>query len=134
MKEPNADRAIEDSVDRVADGSVDRAVEANAGREIEVDVDQVIEALADGYRRQLLAELRERNPHGEVPTENLGGGTGEELAIEMVHVHLPRLAENEFIEWDRRSGTVARGPRFQELVPLLDLLVETGSDFSASEH
>ncbi len=41
----------------------------------------------------------------------------------MQHVHLPKLEEYGFIEWDRDSHEVRKGPKFNEIQPLLELLV-----------
>ncbi|MBV0923961.1 hypothetical protein KTS45_07065 [Halomicroarcula limicola] len=41
----------------------------------------------------------------------------------MHHVHLPKLADHGFIEWDRESDEIRRGPNFDRARPLLELLV-----------
>ncbi|WP_254544885.1 transcriptional regulator [Halomarina pelagica] len=37
-------------------------------------------------------------------------------------VHLPKLADYGFIEWDRNTHEVMKGPKFDEIRPLLELL------------
>lgn len=86
---------------------------------------EAFEALAHEYRRQLLADLRETNPSGELPRESLGTGSPGCIAVEMTHVHLPKLDEYGFVAWDRESETVFRGSRFEEIMPLLEAVVES---------
>lgn len=95
--------------------------------------DDVLSALANVHRRRLLVELREQNPHGEVPDASYGTTPPDQLEVEMVHVHLPKLADDGFVEWNRETGTVTRGPRFGDLVPVLNLLAEDGSVLAVGE-
>ena len=109
-----------------------------------IDNDKLFGALADSRRRQLLVELVTHNPH-HVPElsgksqeianadENLFQqhlassrtvpGVDEEL-LRLHHVHLPKLADYGFIEWDRDAHVVTKGPRFDEMRPLLELLID----------
>ncbi|ELY62142.1 hypothetical protein C493_00965 [Natronolimnohabitans innermongolicus JCM 12255] len=45
------------------------------------------------------------------------------------HVHLPKLADYDLIEWHRGICCVERGPRFDEVRPLLEQLPD-GTDSS----
>lgn len=85
-------------------------------------LDDAMEALANSNRRRLLRELRNDDPPGVIPVTSLETGPGERSAIEMTHVHLPKLAEEDIVEWDRESGTVGRGPAFEWVMPVLDVL------------
>jgi len=40
----------------------------------------------------------------------------------MHHGNLPQLADANYIKWDRDTDLVWRGPRFDDLRPLLELL------------
>lgn len=78
-------------------------------------ISAVLEALADARRRQLLA-LWELDPGGgdavRVPEDVRDGREDvDALRVELYRVHLPELAEAEFVEWDG-DGTVERGSRF----------------------
>ncbi|MGA9401220.1 hypothetical protein [Haladaptatus sp.] len=42
----------------------------------------------------------------------------------MQHVHLPKLEDYGYIDWNRISEQVTKGPQFDEIKPLLTLLVE----------
>lgn len=44
------------------------------------------------------------------------------LTIRLEHVHLPKLDDAGLIEWDRDTDTITRGPRFDEVEPVLRLL------------
>ncbi len=85
-------------------------------------MEDVFSALSDETRRQLLVQLQER-PRLDVPCDF--GEQDSEVAI--VHLHLPKLDEADLIEWDRESRTVERGPRFDELKPLLSAVEEMES-------
>lgn len=93
-----------------------------------------MEALAHEHRRQLLLELRDDNPHGETPTESGEAVRAEDLAIEMNHRHLPKLDVLGFVEWDRVTGTVYRGPRFDELEPHLDVIADDESELPVDDQ
>lgn len=90
-------------------------------------MDTVLNVLEKRYRRRLLVALLEHNPQvadnpqissdTESATENL-----ETLTILTWHKHLPKLEESEFIEWDRDTNSIQKGPQFDEIQPLLELL------------
>ena len=75
--------------------------------------DAAFEALTDEYRRRLLVGLFHRGPNDGIdPTAFLDGDSvtrHENERIAMHHRHLPRLAEDDFVEWNRDAGTVSKG-------------------------
>lgn len=85
--------------------------------------DDALDALAHRERRQLLRALLESNPQDARPVR---AGDADEAALEqllaMRHVHLPKLQDYGFVEWDRDTDEVSTGPNFAEIRPLLDLL------------
>ncbi|WP_440763760.1 DUF7344 domain-containing protein [Natronorubrum sp. DTA7] len=108
-----------------------------------VNHDEVFDALADSHRRQILVKLLSSPRYIPKPSgisreiaeadENLlrrhlsSSRTiveVDEYSVSMHHIHLPTLAENRFIEWDRGDNLVLQGPRFDELKPHLSLLAE----------
>lgn len=115
--------------------------------------DEVFEALADRQRRELLVELLESGqyyvpelPSGsqEIAEANRGflreylstareSSVGDEELISMHLVHVPKLADDRFIEWDRADRVVTKGPRFDELVPVLELIDELRDDRSVTD-
>lgn len=83
------------------------------------------DVLSNRQQRRILLALLERSPRSDSPSD-LGGfeadadaDASETLRIEYRHVHLPKLDEYGFLDWDQATGTVERGPRFAEVEPLL---------------
>lgn len=106
------------------------------------DIDSVFDALAAAQRRQVLARLLDHEPqhveklsdasremadaHEAFLSQYLSG-SHESAAVDkellrIYFVHLPKLVEYGFAEWDRDTEIVTRGPRFDEIRPFLDLL------------
>lgn len=90
---------------------------------------RAFEALANRYRRQLLLALFEANPQDDGDLDPLDllkqGETTADLdvtQVELHHAHLPKLADMGFIEWDRESGELSKGPNWNEIAPLLQLM------------
>jgi len=87
-----------------------------------------LSALADPYRRQLLLALLDHNPQDDDDRDPLniveGGEEPEVLETELVHAHLPKLADMEYITWDRTENTISRGPKWEQIAPLLELIHE----------
>lgn len=88
------------------------------------DLDTMLDVLANKYRRRVLVALLEHNPrtittHRSPTTSPSEQGT---LMISMRHTHLPKLEEAGFIEWDRETNVVRKGPQFEEIRPLLELM------------
>lgn len=90
-----------------------------------VQFDDALDALADVQRRKLLLSLLDHNPQDDAPVM-MGGSESEIEALQslttMNHVHLPKLVEYGFIEWDKEANEVSKGPNFVEIRPLLELL------------
>ncbi len=82
------------------------------------------DALGDERRRTLLTTLSEESPLDATTSLTPNGDrTGSNTdQIEMVHCHLPKLVDEGFIHWNRDTNEIDRGPRFEELQPLLDVI------------
>lgn len=50
-------------------------------------------------------------------------------SIRLYHNHLPKLVDYGFIEWNRDENKVQKGPKFDEIRPLLVLLEENRETF-----
>lgn len=97
-------------------------------------LDEIMEALADEHRRQLLAALAEENPEAPVQTPEgvqLGREPLDNLQIEMYHQHLPQLEEVGFIEWKKEEAVVVKGPKFEQIEPVLELFEEHKKELPA---
>lgn len=87
--------------------------------------DDTFTALANDHRRKLLSALAESNPQDDVR----GAATGDSretdldrLRTEMYHQHLPKLEDYGFIRWNRDTNEVVKGPQFEEIHPVLELM------------
>lgn len=88
--------------------------------------DTLFEALANDQRREILFDLVEQQSQAVEPisldappdTPN----NRKETIIQKHHVHLPKLNEFGFINWDPDMHTVEPGDRFEEIRPALELL------------
>lgn len=89
-------------------------------------MDEYFEALTNIHRRRLLVALLEHNPQRDnldVPTDvHEGEKPVEVLQIELFHSPLPMLEAAGFICWNRDTHDVVKGPRFEEIRPLLELM------------
>lgn len=107
-----------------------------------IENDDVFDALATRQRRALLVSLRDTEFQFIAPLSDSSGavadahegflreflrssremdGVDKEL-LRFHHVDLPMLAKRGFIEWTEGVPTVTKGPRFDELLPLVELL------------
>lgn len=117
------------------------------------EYDDVFDALANGRRRELLLDLADGEPQ-RVP--ELSGSTAElatahEAFLEecvsgatdfpgvntqllrTYRVHLPKLSDYGFIEWDSETKLVWRGARFEEVTPMLEWLAAQEADRSVPD-
>jgi hypothetical protein len=93
-------------------------------------LDIQMDILSNVHRRRLLFALMRENPQSD-ETETVGPeASHRQQAILMRHVHLPKLEGSGYIDWDRTSSRVTKGPQFDEIEPLLTLLVENSGTLS----
>ena len=92
-------------------------------------LNELFEMLSHGVRRRTLIAIGRKNPRDEdeLTSESLADedASDEELDVltkELYHTHLPKLADAGFINWDPDDGVVTRGPRFEDIAPLLNLM------------
>lgn len=92
------------------------------------DADAVFSALAASERRRLLAILTDHSPSETVAFATLQSTLVDEpehthdrdVCISLFHVHLPLLEDHGFVRWDPETNEIGRGPRFDDLEPMLD--------------
>jgi hypothetical protein len=90
--------------------------------------DTVLDSLANSYRRQLLVALLSHSSQADDNCDPLNIVTTEAepdvLLVELVHRHLPKLADRGYIAWDRTTNEISKGPNWNEIAPLLELIHE----------
>jgi hypothetical protein len=87
-------------------------------------LDRAFHVLEDPVRRHLLTTLLEGESGDGVHLRELGIETLDDgqFELDLHHRHLPKLADNGYVEWDRASDTVRQGPEFDEIRAVVDLL------------
>lgn len=80
--------------------------------------------------------VRQRQAAGEHPASPDGPAAGDHedeptrgLEIELYHDHLPKLENEDLIEWDRESRVVSRGPAFESVEPALGAIATNREAF-----
>jgi predicted transcriptional regulator len=96
--------------------------------------DDLIDALAARQRRRLLIALVEDTPQDVsegicADAETDADALGQRVLL--CHCHLPKLADSGFIEWHGETHTVTRGPNFDAIRPLLELLADHEDELPA---
>lgn len=87
--------------------------------------DRALTTLSHACRRRLLFELYEEVDSAEENAINYTGippFESETRQILLYHVHLPLLEESGYVEWNEAERTIQRGPRWEEIEPLLELI------------
>jgi len=101
-------------------------------------LDDALDALADRWRRALLLALLESNPQStDPPAWKIDGGDDEDELdplVKLRHVHLPKLEDYGFVEWDREADEIRKGPQFAEIRPLLELLDDHREELPSDWH
>jgi hypothetical protein len=94
--------------------------------------DTMMTTLSSVERRQILVNLLENN------SQQVGRdvATGESIderhnSITLIHVHLPKLEADGFIDWNRKTGEISKGPTFEEITPILEALQSRRTDLPA---
>lgn len=105
-------------------------VDTIEGRAVSSDaIDSMMGALESRTRRVILMTLL--GAPTEISIDTLERRVNDENArIRLLHSELPRLANAGYIRWDEDAETVATGPRFSEVEPLVQLLKEYHTAFS----
>ncbi|MHC3437479.1 DUF7344 domain-containing protein [Natrialbaceae archaeon A-gly3] len=99
----------------------------------ESDWKTLLTSLTDESRCQLLISLIEQEPSGtSVTVPDDIDREMDEVPVELTHIHLPQLEDAGYITWDRESGEVVKGPEFDEVRPLLEVLRDNRDAFPES--
>lgn len=93
----------------------------------------VLRALAAEPRRQLVASLMDAPPDRELSLPEAANPPSllterESLYSELIHSHLPMLADADLIEWERKPLCARRGPKFDEAAAIVRSVHECDDD------
>jgi len=88
---------------------------------------RVFRALTAEPRRQMVLALMEAPPDRELSLPEAANPPyllrdPEDLYTDLLHTHLPALAERGFVEWEREPLRVRRGPAFEEVAVVFEAL------------
>lgn len=83
---------------------------------------RILDCMCSQHRRQIVLLLKQGTVQTEADMMVRGGNDIEEIEKNLTRNHLPRLEEAGYIEWNRDTGEISKGPRFDELKPLLELI------------
>lgn len=89
------------------------------------ETDRALNVLSHACRRRLLFALYEEVTAGDGGPINYTSITPfrtEERRILLYHAHLPTLEESGYITWNEAEKTIQKGPRWDEIEPLLELI------------
>ncbi|WP_440008907.1 DUF7344 domain-containing protein [Halomicrococcus sp. SG-WS-1] len=99
----------------------------------QTSLETTFDVLANTYRRRLLMTLLAHDSQDgslRIPADIIVSDEDiDRLTISMTHVHLPKLEDMGLIEWDQNTNEVRKGPKFEEIQPLLQLLDSHADEF-----
>jgi hypothetical protein len=85
-------------------------------------IERVLTNLCNRRRHQILLLLKQGTVQTETDMMIRGEGDIEEIETDLTSDHLPKLEEAGYIEWDRDTGEISKGPRFDQIKPLLNII------------
>ncbi|RQG95496.1 DUF7344 domain-containing protein [Natrarchaeobius chitinivorans] len=97
-------------------------------------LDELFDVLSKPPRRRILTALADTNPSEDaefVPRDFAPNGRREDVLPRLHHSHLPKLDEADFIEWNPHSKTITHGPSFDEIEPLVELMIDHEDELPA---
>ena len=91
-------------------------------------LDTMFAVLSSSSRRRILLGVSDHNPRDEdefAPDAFASEKDDLERAkTQLHHIHLPKLADNRYIEWNPDTETIRRGSNFDDIAPLLRLMAD----------
>ncbi|MFD1635091.1 DUF7344 domain-containing protein [Haloplanus ruber] len=90
-----------------------------------ISLDSAFEILSHTYRRRILVVLVQHDSDIKFGIDHLiQASDRRDIELSLHHNHLPKLDQIELINWNREEDTISRGIRFEEIAPMLELLIE----------
>lgn len=114
-------------------GSTDELPAGSLDELAHIPLDDALDALNHIHRRKLLIALLDHNPHDYSPAvlaDSENDDDALDYLVAMNHVHLPKLVEYGFIDRNRDTHEVIKGPNFDEIEPLLQLLADNADELT----
>lgn len=106
-----------------------------------VSTDDALQLIASQRRRRVLQALRDRSGtrvsiddlvdelnESDGSTNHHTNGEDSRTQIVLTHTHLPRLEDHGVVTVDQSAGTVAQGPAFDAVEPVLAILQQHAAD------
>ena len=95
--------------------------------------DRLFRALSAEPRRQVIVALLEAPADRELSLPEAANPPyalrdPEELYLELIHSHLPVLADGGYVEWESDPLCVCRGPRFAEVATVFEALYDSATE------
>lgn len=87
---------------------------------------RLFEALSKEWRRLILQLVRDGEVHNVADLTDDADHETPGTDIQLVHVHLPKLAGAGYVTWNRETGALAKGPQFADVEPFLHVLSDGG--------
>jgi hypothetical protein len=99
--------------------------------------DQLYHALSSLERRMVLYSLKgaPRERRLPLPEAAMGPQTAmdaKDVSIHLIHTHLPMLADAGYVRWEREPFCVQRGPYFEEVELVFELVFDSIDRFPPS--
>jgi hypothetical protein len=100
-------------------------------------LNSMFDALRDPARRRILLAISDHNPRDITEFSNKFASVNgdeadpEQLEVRLHHLHLPKLAEKGYIDWNPDTQTIRRGSNFGNIAPLLKLMDDHANELPA---
>jgi hypothetical protein len=93
-------------------------------------VDRIMEVLLEQQRRAILYRLK----RDDRLQPFRGSDALDSADIELYHLHLPKLETAGYIDWNRNTGEVMRGPQYAEVEAFLTVIENHADELPVTNH
>jgi len=93
-------------------------------------MDRLMEVLSKQQRRVILYRLKRDDRLQPFQESDALDNTD----IELYHVHLPQLEAAGYIDWNRETGAVMKGPQYDEVETFLTLIENHADELLETAH
>jgi hypothetical protein len=104
--------------------------------EREGSLDDHLDVLGHVTRRRLLRTLTDHHAINRTDAVDLAPDDADvhEVRVNLYHNHLPKLDEAGFVDWDRDTDEITRGPAFEEIEPMLRAVTNSETSYTEGRH